>query len=534
MKRVIAILLTICLLLPTYCVGAVALTPERVVEELLEFTPEDRANMVAIAMPMLTTNAGLDMAQGLIKDFNPESNSMYNRLLKPIFKVVDQQTALNMLAQMYKIDEALRDKYFRGFKNRVAATLTPNSEAALNKMFADEIAQVKGMEQLCTEDGITAGVLAQFCGLFVELNQNAALLTDANENDFKLNTVSALLDDIMLGVTENKMNFTSSVTQLVQQLNQRYNALEKHQLKSALREIGLYAPSAIYAGSGLLGGGVAGNTTTEPKESGFGYKIIERSEADGDTIEVAYYENNVPVAGKQLEEPLKIAIPVNSIDVMLYHEEGNSVPVKYTAYADGMLYCRIDAVGTYKLYKVEPYFVDAKGWGKDYIEALFRRGIISGKSAGVFAPEAQITREEFVKLAVELFDLTDTSLTCEFSDVAANAWYTPYIASAKHHGIVNGISEERFGVGAPITRQDMCKILYGMLVKMELTGKTGEDALTFHDAASIAPYATEAVSALVELGIINGDDKGNFNPTANATRQEAAKLIYGMLALYVR
>ena len=75
---------------------------------------------------------------------------------------------------------------------------------------------------------------------------------------------------------------------------------------------------------------------------------------------------------------------------------------------------------------------------------------------------------------------------------------------------------------------------YGMLVKMELTASAGDAQITFHDAAQIASYATEPVSMLVRLGIINGDDLGNFNPQNNATRQEAAKLIYGMLSLYVR
>ncbi len=94
--------------------------------------------------------------------------------------------------------------------------------------------------------------------------------------------------------------------------------------------------------------------------------------------------------------------------------------------------------------------------------------------------------------------------------------------------------QNSFGVGAPITRQDMCKIPYGMLSKMTLFAGAGCKELTFRDAQLIAPYATLPVSTLVSLGIIKGDDLGKFNPQNNATRQEAAKLIYGMLALYVQ
>ena len=224
-------------------------------------------------------------------------------------------------------------------------------------------------------------------------------------------------------------------------------------------------------------------------------------------------------------------VPVNTENVMLYY---NGTPVKYTTYADGMLYCSVDHLGIYTVCTVPQYFTDANGWGKAYIEALYHRGIISGKAEGMFDPEARITREEFVKLVVELFGLTDATLQSGFADVPTNAWYAPYVASAKHHGIVNGLSVVRFGVGEPITRQDMCKILYEMIKKMNLP-QTGEsESIAFNDAASIASYAQQPVQALVSLGIIQGDNLGNFNPQNNATRQEAAKLIYGMLALYVR
>ena len=52
-----------------------------------------------------------------------------------------------------------------------------------------------------------------------------------------------------------------------------------------------------------------------------------------------------------------------------------------------------------------PYFEDAVGWGKDYIEALYHRGVISGKGGAYLCAGSNITREEFVKLVVALFDM---------------------------------------------------------------------------------------------------------------------------------
>lgn len=54
---------------------------------------------------------------------------------------------------------------------------------------------------------------------------------------------------------------------------------------------------------------------------------------------------------------------------------------------------------------------------------------------------------------------------------------------------------------------------------------------TIKDFDKVAPYAKEAVQALVDAGVITGDEKGNFNPTNTITRAEAAKIFAGALEL---
>ena len=50
--------------------------------------------------------------------------------------------------------------------------------------------------------------------------------------------------------------------------------------------------------------------------------------------------------------------------------------------------------------------------------------------------------------------------------------------------------------------------------------------LTFGDSDTIDAYAKEAVRLLKNSGILNGDENNMFNPQNNATRAEAAKIIY--------
>lgn len=56
-----------------------------------------------------------------------------------------------------------------------------------------------------------------------------------------------------------------------------------------------------------------------------------------------------------------------------------------------------------------------------------------------------------------------------------------------------------------------------------------EEAITFADDASIADYAKEAVSTLQAAGIINGVSDTEFAPVSNATRAQAAQILYSFL-----
>ena len=56
------------------------------------------------------------------------------------------------------------------------------------------------------------------------------------------------------------------------------------------------------------------------------------------------------------------------------------------------------------------------------------------------------------------------------------------------------------------------------------------DSADFRDSADISEYAAEAVAALNQNGILNGDNFGFFNPKKNLSRAEAAKIISSLIA----
>ncbi len=168
--------------------------------------------------------------------------------------------------------------------------------------------------------------------------------------------------------------------------------------------------------------------------------------------------------------------------------------------------------------------VPKDSWSYEYVEALAEKGIVNGYD-GLFNPGSSVTREEFVKMLLGALGIEATQTESDFSDVNANEWYVPYVATAAQLGIVGGIGDGVFGVGQTITRQDMAVMVQRAL---EATGKTlaqdGEQKV-FEDADSISSYAVEAVELLVRANVISGDEQGYFHPNDSLTREQAAKII---------
>lgn len=171
--------------------------------------------------------------------------------------------------------------------------------------------------------------------------------------------------------------------------------------------------------------------------------------------------------------------------------------------------------------------LDTVMWAYEAISTLSDKNIISGKSEDRFAPNDNITREEFVKLVIAVLNEEITANSAGFTDVNAGAWYSGYVNRACEIGIVNGFEDGSFGVGEKITRQDIAVILNNALKYKAVEVQKGN--LSFTDNSNISGYAEEAVAVLSTAGIIGGYDDGSFRPKSYATRAEAAQLIFKML-----
>lgn len=166
-------------------------------------------------------------------------------------------------------------------------------------------------------------------------------------------------------------------------------------------------------------------------------------------------------------------------------------------------------------------------WADEAVTYLALNGIVNGVSENEFAPNDAVTREQFVKMAVNAAGIKTEGASSDFTDVDKNEWYYEYISAGVNAGLINGVSDTEFGLGKVVTRQDAAVILYRAAQAMGIE-LDGGSVKSFSDKDAVADYAEEAVAAMSAAGIIEGNEDGEFMPLNGCTRAQAAVIIYRM------
>lgn len=168
-------------------------------------------------------------------------------------------------------------------------------------------------------------------------------------------------------------------------------------------------------------------------------------------------------------------------------------------------------------------FSDLAGydWAKNAIEKLYKKGILAGVGNEQFAPGELITREQMAKIICTAFKMSDTDAEfTAFNDMDSAKWYAPYVKAVSQNGIMNGIGDNHFGIGQPVTRQDFAVIISRLLNTSQI-----DDNLSFTDFDEISDYAKQSVLQLASKNIITGFSDGSFKGKQPCTRAQAAVII---------
>ena len=127
--------------------------------------------------------------------------------------------------------------------------------------------------------------------------------------------------------------------------------------------------------------------------------------------------------------------------------------------------------------------VQAGDWYAGAVEALAGLGAISGYEDGTFRPNNEITRAEFVAIAVAFTTLR--SGDSGFSDVPEDFWGADAIYTATSLGWISGMGDNRFAPNEPITRAQAVSIINKMLRRNPYSSvKDFTDVKNFYDLST--------------------------------------------------
>ncbi|WP_165445298.1 S-layer homology domain-containing protein [Bacilliculturomica massiliensis] len=108
-------------------------------------------------------------------------------------------------------------------------------------------------------------------------------------------------------------------------------------------------------------------------------------------------------------------------------------------------------------------------WYADDIGFVASLGVIAGYKDGTFKPNSNITRAEFVTMAMKIDRVVNSSKS--FKDVSDADWYAEYVKSAAEKGYATGYLDGTFRPNNPITRAEAVTIINSIIGLEPSTGQ---------------------------------------------------------------
>lgn len=169
--------------------------------------------------------------------------------------------------------------------------------------------------------------------------------------------------------------------------------------------------------------------------------------------------------------------------------------------------------------------LETEAWYHPYTDAVIRDGLMKGISESLFAPNANMNRAQLVTILYRMAGCPEVTEAAPFEDVSADGFYTSAVAWAYAEGIAKGVSSKLFAPDADVTREQMVTFFarYAAVIGEDTTANG--DLSAFADSGDVSAFARNAMIWAVENGLIQGVDANTLSPRGCATRVQAAAML---------
>lgn len=173
-------------------------------------------------------------------------------------------------------------------------------------------------------------------------------------------------------------------------------------------------------------------------------------------------------------------------------------------------------------------------WGKDCIQQLGERKLLTGYPDGSFRPNTIVTRAEAAVLMLNAFPNAPIKRdSVIFKDVSSNYWGYKAINTAYQKGFFSGYPENIFQPNQAIPRAQIIGVVAGGKNYSSVSNPAQILQRYFEDANLIPNYAQNSIAAgTINSIVVNYPDVKKLKPQNTATRGEVAALMCRALNIY--
>lgn len=151
---------------------------------------------------------------------------------------------------------------------------------------------------------------------------------------------------------------------------------------------------------------------------------------------------------------------------------------------------------------------------------------MAGTSETTFEPNTKLNRAMAVQILYNLEGKPAVTASSTFTDAAAaGEWALDAIAWAQQTGVVAGVGDNIFAPAAQVTREQFAQMMYNY-AKYKGYDLTADGDLTqFSDSSKLQSWAVTAMKWANGNGLINGFEDDTLQPAGTTIRGQAASII---------
>ncbi|MVP02323.1 S-layer homology domain-containing protein [Paenibacillus lutrae] len=172
-------------------------------------------------------------------------------------------------------------------------------------------------------------------------------------------------------------------------------------------------------------------------------------------------------------------------------------------------------------------------WALRHITKLTLEGIVEGDEFGNYRPEASISQQDVIIMAVRTLGL-DSSIDSKATynlPLKVDTYAQAYVAAAIEHKLIS-VEEETDKAAASknwgsktASREWVAKLTIRAIGQQETADNLGTESPAYTDLKSISDWAKPYISAASVLGIVDGFEDNTFRPKGEVTRAQMATFL---------